>query len=238
MISTEGLADVFVKVADTLVDEFDLVEFLHDLAVHGAVISERPSVGIMVTDVQGTLHHLVASNHDVEALELLQLGSSEGPCLDCFRTGQAVAHPDLTDATDRWPTFAPRAIEVGFGSVHTFPMRLRSRVIGALNIFGTAPGSMDDETTRIVQALADVATIAILQERAIQRADLLAEQLQYALSSRTMIEQAKGAVARAFDVGIDEAFELLRHYARAHRTPLTDVAQEMLDDREAIARLR
>jgi AmiR/NasT family two-component response regulator len=110
-------------------------------------------------------------------------------------------------------------------------------VIGALNIFGTAPGAMDDETTRIVQALADVATISILQERAIQRADLLAEQLQYALNSRTMIEQAKGAVARAFDIGIDEAFELLRRYARAHRTPLTDVAQEMLDDREAIARL-
>lgn len=238
MIDSSRIADVFVQVADTLVEEFDLVEFLHQLAAHGAAIAERPSVGIMLTDPQGVLHHLAASTHDVEVLEVLQLSREQGPCLDSIRTGRASSHHDLSLEAERWPVFVPEALALGFRSVQTFPMRLRERVIGALNIFGTETGGLDDEVARVVQALADVATIAILQERAVARSDLLATQLQHAFTSRTTIEQAKGALSRVLGIGVDEAFELLRREARSRRVRLTDLAHEILDDREAISRIQ
>jgi GAF domain-containing protein len=228
MISTERLSDLFVEVADTLVDDFDVVDFLHNLTVHAADISGAGAVGLMLADQQGHLQFMSASNPNGEELELFQLQNVEGPCLDCFATGQPVANADLVEAVDRWPVFAPRALELGYRAVHAFPMRLREQTIGALNLFGTASVVFDPSEVRVVQSLADVATIAILQEGRINRAEALTEQLQSALNSRIIIEQAKGAVSAIAGVAPDEAFELLRRHARSSSQRLVDVAQGVL----------
>lgn len=191
-VVSKQLARVFVEVADTLVDDFDLVEFLQM----------------------------------TELLELFQVQAQEGPCQDCYRGGVPVVNADLRDATDRWPQFAPRAVAGGFRSVHAFPLRLRGDVIGALNLFSTAPGRMDALDLAVIQALADVATIGLLQERTIRRSEVLSEQLQVALNSRVVIEQAKCAVAQLYDRSVDEAFELLRTYSRRHRLRLGEVARQ------------
>jgi GAF domain-containing protein len=229
MISTERISDLFVEVADTLVDEFDVIDFLHNLTVHAAGISGADAAGLMLTDQMGHLRFMAASNPNGETLELFQLQNSEGPCLDCFTTGEPVVNADLAHAADRWPTFAPRAIQLGYQSVHAFPMRLRDHIIGALNLFGSADAFFDATDVRVVQALADVATIALMQERTIRRAEELTEQLQSALTSRVVVEQAKGAVAALRGITTDEAFELLRSRARSSQKRLVDVAQAVLD---------
>jgi len=231
MISAERISDLFVEVADTLVDEFDVVDFLHNLTVHAAGISGADAAGLMLTDQVGRLQFMAASNSTGETLELFQLQNSEGPCLDCFTTGEPVVNADLAHAS-RWPIFAPRAIQLGYQSVHAFPMRLREHIIGALNLFGSEHARFDAADVRLVQALADVATIALMQERTIRRAEELTEQLQGALTSRVVIEQAKGAVAALRGISIDEAFELLRTRARSNQRRLVDVAQPVLDERE------
>jgi GAF domain-containing protein len=230
MISTERISDLFVEVADTLVDEFDVIDFLHNLTVHAAGISGADAAGLMLTDQMGHLRFMAASNPNGETLELFQLQNSEGPCLDCFTTGEPVVNADLAHAADRWPTFAPRAIQLGYQSVHAFPMRLRDHIIGALNLFGSADAFFDAADVRVVQALADVATIALMQERTIRRAEELTEQLQGALTSRVVVEQAKGAVAALRGITPDEAFELLRSRARSSQKRLVDVAQAVLDE--------
>jgi GAF domain-containing protein len=229
MISPERMSDLFVEVADTLVDEFDVVDFLHNLTVHAVGISGAGSAGLMLTDQMGRLQFMAASDSNGEILELFQLQNSEGPCLDCFTTGSPVVNADLAHA-GQWPTFAPRALRLGFQSVHAFPMRLREHIIGALNLFGSAHSRFDEGDVRLVQALADVATIALMQERTIRRAEELTEQLQGALTSRVVIEQAKGAVAALRGISTDEAFEVLRTRARSHETRLVDVAQAVLDE--------
>lgn len=229
MISTDRISDLFVEVADTLVDEFDLIDFLHNLTVHAAGISGADAAGLMLTDQVGRLQFMAASNPNGETLELFQLQNSEGPCLDCFTTGEPVVNADLAHAAHRWPTFAPRAIQLGYRSVHAVPMRLREHIIGALNLFGSADAHFDADDLRVVQALADVATIALMQERTIRRAEELTEQLQGALTSRIVIEQAKGAVAALDGITTDEAFELLRSRARSSQKRLVDVAQAAID---------
>lgn len=228
MIAAERLSDLFVEVADTLVDDFDVIDFLHNLTLHAADISEAAAVGLMLSDQRGRLQFMAASNPSGENLELFQLQNSEGPCLECFSTGQPVVNADLLHAANRWPTFAPRAIELGYQSVHAFPMRLREATIGALNLFGTADTRFDPSEVRVVQALADVATIAILQERSVSHAEAITEQLQGALNSRVIIEQAKGAVSERAGISPDEAFEVLRHQARSSQKRLVDVAKAAL----------
>ena len=229
MISAERISDLFVEVADTLVDEFDVIDFLHNLTVHAAGVSEADAAGLMLTDQTGRLRFMAASTPNAETLELFQLQNSEGPCLDCFTRGEPVVNADLAHAAPRWPTFAPRAIELGYQSVHAFPMRLREHIIGALNLFGSTDAVFDAADVRVVQALADVATIALMQERTIRRAEELTEQLQSALTSRIVIEQAKGAVAALEGITTDHAFELLRNRARSSQKRLVDVAQAVLD---------
>ena len=231
MISAEKLSDVFVEVADTLVADFDLIDFLHQLTERAASISGAGAVGLLLADHRQTLRFMASSNESGKALELFELQHSEGPCLECFLTKEPVVNADLRHADDRWPLFAPRAIELGFESVHAFPMRLRDQTIGALNLFGTTDDHFEQGDIRIVQALADVATIAILQERSISRAEALTEQLQGALNSRIIIEQAKGALAQKEGVGIDAAFELLRDRARSTRQRIVDVAAAVLEAR-------
>jgi len=233
----EQLADVFVEVADTLVADFDVIEFLYTVARHAAEIGGA-SAGLMLSGQDGTLHHVGASSEDARLLELFQLQNDEGPCLLSFRTGSRVLVPDLSEADERWPRFADRAVAAGFAAVYAFPMRLRDQVIGGLNVFRTERRDLDDGDARLLQALADLATISLIQEQAVTRADVLTEQLQAALNSRIVIEQAKGAVARTLNVGVDEAFELLRGYARTSRRRLTDVAHDVVTSGEGPGLLR
>lgn len=238
MISMNRVAEVFVEVADTLVDDFDVVAFLHDVTKHAAEITGSSAVGVMLSDQEGQLRYMAASSEDARLLELFQLQDAEGPCLDAHRTGAEVVNTDLSTATSLWPTFAPRALDLGFGSVLALPMRLREQTIGALNIFRGRDAALGRDEARVARAMADLATIAIIQERAITRAEALTEQLQGALNSRIVIEQAKGAVARSLNVDVEVAFELLRNHARQHRRRLTDVARDVLTDDGLVARLR
>jgi GAF domain-containing protein len=237
MIRIERLADVFVDVADTLTSDFDVIDFLHTVAAHAAEVAGTSAAGLMLSDADGQLHYMGASNEEVGLLELFQVQNDEGPCLDCYRTGEAVIEVDLAQDSSRWPAFAPRALATGIHSVHAFPMRVRDRVIGALNVFGAEPGTLSSDEARVVQALADVATIAILQERALHQAEILTEQLNYALNSRIVIEQAKGAVARTFGISVDEAFELIRRRARSDRVRLTDLSYQVVESPEGPALL-
>ncbi|WP_148614305.1 GAF and ANTAR domain-containing protein [Nocardioides rubriscoriae] len=229
MIATDKLADVFVELADSLVDDFDLVDFLQRLTDHAADMSGASSVGLLLADHHGQLQFMAASNQSGKALELFQLQHSEGPCLDCYTTGEPVVNAELEQAASRWPHFAPRAIEAGFRSVHAFPMRLRDQTIGALNLFGDSQTRFAADETRLVQALADVATIAILQERSISHAEVLTQQLQGALNSRILLEQAKGALAQREGVSTEVAFSMLRKQARSTQRRLVEVAAEVLE---------
>ncbi len=229
-ISVEQLAEVFVEMADTLVDDFDIIEFLQGVTKHTSELAPATAAGLLLADHRGRLQLMAASDEQARMIELFQVQAVEGPCQDCYRQGSPVINADLSTAGDRWPQFAPRAVEAGFRSVHAFPLRLRRQVIGALNLFGSEPTHMEDADVRVVQALADVATIGLLQQRAIQHAELLTEQLQTALNSRIVIEQAKGALAQVHRCTPDEAFDLLRRWCRNHNRRLTEVAQAFTDE--------
>jgi GAF domain-containing protein len=237
-VSAERLSQIFVEVADTLVDDFDLLDFLHMLTVRTADLFGASAVGLLLADHRGELRFVAASDEKARILEIFQAQVSEGPCFDAYRSAAPVLNADLTEAGARWPEFARHALAAGFRSVHAFPMRVRQEVIGALNVFGSAAGSnLDDAEGRIVQALTDVAAIALLQERAVRRGELLTEQLQGALTSRIVIEQAKGVVAHAHGISIDAAFTALRGYARRTNRKLTDVAHAVLSDPAVIGAL-
>lgn len=230
-VSAQRLARVFVEIADTLVDEFDLIEFLQLLAGRTADLLKASPVGLLLADQHGRLEFMAASDESVKLLELFQVQHHEGPCLDAFRTGTAVVNADLRLAADRWPLFAPRAVQAGFRSVHAFPLRLRAERIGAMNVFSAEVGGrLADTDVEIIQALADIASIGLLQERAISRGERLSEQLQGALNSRIVIEQAKGAIAQARGVTVDEAFGLIRAYCRSNNLRLGEVARTITTD--------
>jgi GAF domain-containing protein len=230
-VSAERLSAIFVEMADTLVDEFDVLDFLQVLTERAASLVDAAAVGLMLADQRGRLEFVAGSTEDVRLVELFQLQNQEGPCLDAFRSGEPVVNGDLAGvAATRWPQFAPRAAAAGFLSVHAFPLRLRQQVIGAMNVFGTERGELTAAEVPVFQALADVATIGLLQERAIRRAEELTEQLQGALNSRIVIEQAKGAVAQVRGIGVDEAFAMIRSYARRNNLRLVDLAHTIVTD--------
>lgn len=237
-VSAERLSEIFVEVADTLVDDFDLLDFLHMLTVRTAGLVGASAVGLLLADHRGRLQFMAASDERARILEVFQVQASEGPCFDAFRTGEPVLNADLQSARARWPGFTRHALAAGFRSVHAFPMRVRREVIGALNVFGsTVGGNFNEADVQIVQALTDVAAIGLLQERAIRRGEVLTEQLQGALDSRIVIEQAKGAIAQATGLSVDAAFIALRGYARRTNRKLTDAAQQMLADPDNLAAL-
>src|ERR1044072_1024926 len=202
-VSAERLATVFVEVADTLVDDFDVIEFLQMLTDRVAAMFDTGEVGLMLADHRDRLNFIAASDESARLMELFQLQYDDGPCLDAFRAARPVINVNLAAAADKWPKLAPRAAEPGSESVHAFPLRLRKQVIGAMSVFGSAT-ELNETDTRIVQSLADVAVIGLLQERAIRHGEVLTEQLQTALNSRVVIEQAKGVVAQARGVNPDE----------------------------------
>lgn len=230
MIAVERLAEVFVEMADTLVDGFDVVEFLEMVTTHTSELTSATAAGLLLIDHHGRLQVMAASDEQTRLLELFQVQSVEGPCQDCYRLGSSVVNAELATAGGRWPRFAPRAVEAGYRSVHAFPLRLRNEVIGALNLFSDQPGRLEPSDERVVQALADVATIGLLQERAIRQGEVLTEQLQTALNSRIAIEQAKGALAQIHGCSTDEAFALLRTWCRRHHQRLSEVAYALTTD--------
>ena len=229
-VSRKRLAEVFVEVADTLVEDFDRLEFLRTVTMRAAELVGVAAVGLLLADPHGRLQLMAASDEKTRLLVLLQLQHHQGPCLDALAAGVEVGNTDLRRATPVWPAFAPRAAERGFRSVHAVPLRLRHRVIGVLNLFGTDAGGFEPDDVADVRALADVAAIGLLQEQAICRAGILAGRLQGALNSRVVIEQAKGALARTHDIDVDSAFTLLRGYARDRNRKLVDVARAVLAD--------
>src|SRR5512140_3155938 len=156
MLSTDRVAEVFVEFADTLVQPFDVVEFLQMVTTRAGELVDSAAAGLLLADEHGHLQFMAASEERSHLLELFQVQSVEGPCQDCYERGTPVVNADLTTAVDRWPQFAPRALALGFRSVHAFPLRLRDQVIGALNLFGTEEGDFEPGDIRIVQALADV----------------------------------------------------------------------------------
>ncbi|MDG3010890.1 GAF and ANTAR domain-containing protein [Rhodococcus sp. D2-41] len=217
-----------VAMADTLVDDYDVADLLHQLVRHCVELLDVGAAGLVFADQRGGLQVLAASSERTRLLELFQLQSNEGPCLECFRSGEPVLIADLSELAERWPSFVPEAIGEGFASVHAVPLRLRKQTIGALNLFGTQPGSLNEQDLAIARALADTATIGILQERAIARSEILTEQLQTALNSRITIEQAKGVLASAGNLDMEQAFETLRGHARRHSSRLSDIAHRIV----------
>ena len=224
----ERLAQTFVELADTLVDEFDLVEFLHILVDRCVELLDVSAAGLMLVDFRGRLQVMASSSENIRLLELFQLQNDDGPCLECYRTGQPVDHPDLASAEGRWPRFAPAATEAGFRTVHALPMRLRAEILGAFNLFHTNPHQLDSSVIQIGQAMADVATIGLIQERSLRHHETLIDQLQTALNNRIIVEQAKGVLAERRSITPAEAFDVLRAYARRHHHRLTDLATHVI----------
>jgi hypothetical protein len=233
----EWLGKTFVELADTLVADFDLIDFLTVLVERCAELLDSAEVGLALAAARGELRVMASSSERMRALELIEFQNDEGPCRDCLLSGEQVLNVRLDGAADRWPRFALQAREAGFEMVHALPLRLRHDVIGAMNIFSPEIADLSPEDVNLTQALADAATIGILQERAVKHGTDLASQLQGALNSRIVIEQAKGIVAERRQVDMDEAFALLRSYARSHRTQLSDVARNIIDHSLAPAEL-
>jgi hypothetical protein len=222
------LSDTFVDLADTMVAEFDVIDFLHLLTDRSVRLLSVSAAGVVLADPRGELRVAAASSEAAGLIELFQIQNDEGPCLDCFHAGQPVTAAGLAGPDQRWPRFAAAATRAGFGIVHALPMRLRDQVIGALNLFSAGPVLLGPADLRVGQALADVATIGLLQERHVRRAETLAEQLQAALNSRVVIEQAKGKLAERLSVDLDRAFSMLRDYARNSNQRLTEVARDFV----------
>lgn len=224
------LISAFVGLADTLVDDYDVIDVLDRLAGYSVQLLAAESVGILLADAQAALRVVASTNEQTEWMELLQLQADDGPCVECFRAGAPVNVDDLDDAAGRWPGFVAALQERGVkGSVHALPLRLRGQAIGTLNLFHGAPGPLPDADLSLGQALADIATIGILQERAIRRGEVLTEQLQAALNSRVIIEQAKGVLAQHGNLTMHAAFDRLRQYARSHNLRLTEVARQIVE---------
>ena len=232
-MDTELLSDTFVELADTMVADFDVIDFLHLLTDRSVALLAASAAGVVLADPRGELRLAAASSEEAGLLELFQLQNDQGPCLECFRTGRPVTAADLAGPAPRWPRFAAAAVHAGFATVEALPMRLRDQTIGALNLFRAEPGALDPADLRVGQALADVATIGLLHERNVRRRETVAEQLQAALNSRVIIEQAKGKLAERLSIDMDRAFTMLRDYARSSNQRLTNVARDFVNGASA-----
>jgi transcriptional regulator with GAF, ATPase, and Fis domain len=228
------LSETFVELTDTMVADFDVIDFLQVLTDRSVQLLEVAAAGLLLADPRGELRVIAASSEAARLLELFQLQNDQGPCLDCFRSGQPVSAADLTAEARRWPRFAPAAQQAGFAAVQALPMRLREQVIGALNLFRATPGAFDPAGIRIGQALADVATISLLHDRSMRHSDTINEQLQTALNSRVVIEQAKGKLAERHGLDMDQAFAVLREHARTRNLRLSDLARAFVEGTDTV----
>lgn len=223
------LARTMVELTDTLVDDFDMMVLFSTLVERCAELVGDAEVGLVLDDQRGNLRPVASSTERMGMLELFEIQSEDGPCQDAYRDGRRVANRVLDDrAGQDWPVFTPRARELGFRMVHAVPMRCRDQVVGAINVFQVVPRELAEEDVQLLQAMADTATIALLQNRAVARASELASQLQLALSTRIVIEQAKGVLAERQGIGVEEAFGRLRELAASHHERLEEVAAAVI----------
>ena len=223
------LVETFVDLADTLVDAYDVIDFMQTLAERGVELLDVTAAGIMLADGDGNLRHAACSSEKMRLVEFFELQVEEGPCFDAFREKRAIQSASPEDSDARWPRFAPHARANGYLSVSAVPMRLRSQVIGALNLFSSEPAALTADDLDVAQAMADIATIGILHERVIRDTRDLSSQLEFALESRVAIEQAKGIVAEHNKVDVDKAFGLIRRFTRDNNRLLSDTARELID---------
>jgi GAF domain-containing protein len=238
MTSEQRLARVFVELADTLVDEFDALDFLSTLTERSVELLGADAAGVILVDARGVLHVVASTSDRAQLLELLELQNDEGPCLDCLETGRPVVNVGGAESRERWPRFSAALAEVGFASAHALPLRLRDSVVGAMNLFCTADSQLSGDDVAMGQALADVATIGLLQERAVRQSGLIAEQLQTALDNRVLIEQAKGVLMASAEIEVDHAFRLMRDYSRRNNRAVKDVARQVVDRTLGVEHLR
>ena len=229
MDGPKRLAEVFVELADTLVAEFDMVDLLQTLTERCVELLHADAAGLMLADERGELRLMAATTERMRVVELLELQVNEGPCRDCFVTGKAVTNVDLAAARERWPQFTAAAVAAGFGGTHALPMRLRGRVIGALNLFTDEHVGLSDEDVAVGQAMADIATIGLIHERTLREQTVVSEQLQSALHSRVLVEQAKGVLAAQAGIRVDDAFQRMRDHARHNGLTLTAVATGIVE---------
>lgn len=235
----QQVTETFVALADTLVADYDVVDFMHLLVTQSVALLSVDAAGLLLSDQRGQLQVVATSSHQAHLLDMFELQHHEGPCWDCFVTGHPVAHvdadadgaPDSPSRDDPWPSFTSQRRNLGFRSVYAVPLRLRSQVIGALNLFRSETGAVPETDLRLAQGLADIATIGLLQERAVREQQHLAEQLQTALTTRIAIEQAKGVLAERGGLAMDDAFEVMRAYARSRNLHLTAVARDIIENR-------
>ncbi|GAA2349300.1 GAF and ANTAR domain-containing protein [Saccharopolyspora halophila] len=225
----QRLAQTFVALSDTLVDDFDVMNFLSLLTERAAELLDVTAVGVIVSDQRGGWHPAAASNEDVRLLELFASQTREGPCQDCIRDSAAAYSADLETDRARWPSFAESAAKAGFRAAAAVPMRLRRETIGALTLLNRNAVGVSQSDAELGQAFADVATVGILHQRAAARKETVSEQLQATLHHRVVIEQAKGVLAESGDLSMQNGFELLRDYARSNGQGLTDLAHSIAD---------
>ena len=226
--SEEALARAFVRLADTLASDFDVVDFLHGLSDDSVQILKAEAAGVMLADARGGLRLVASSDERMRLLELFELQGEQGPCMDAFATGQPV-QAGAADSRTRWPDFAPLAFDAGFQMMCAFPLRLRTDIIGALNLFRATDEPFTEAEMGIAKAMGEIAAIGLIQERALRERTLLTEQLQGALNSRVIVEQAKGMLAEYLRVTTDNAFQMLRTYARDNNRKLSAVARDVID---------
>jgi HPt (histidine-containing phosphotransfer) domain-containing protein len=222
------VTQAFVSLANSLVDGFDVVDLLSGLSADCARLLDIASAGVLLADRRRVLHVVAASSEATRNLELFQLQRDQGPCLDCYRYGAPVSVPDLSEHAERWPHFVEAAVAAGFASVHAVPMRLQDNVLGTLGLFGRRVGALTEEDLNLAQALAHVGSVAIVQGTAVADTAAIAEQLQNALRSRMVLEQAKGLIAQLGDLDMDQAFRVLRGYARDRNQRLADTARAVV----------
>jgi transcriptional regulator with GAF, ATPase, and Fis domain len=227
-VREQRLAEVFVELADTLVEEFDVVDFLQTLTERCVELVDTDAAGLMLDDQRGNLQVIAYTHESARLLELFELQRAEGPCLDCFATGEAITNVDLAASRSRWPVFTEAAMGSGFAYSHALPLRLRRQVLGALNLFTVERTELTGDHLAVAQGMADIATISLLHERALSDQVLLAEQLQTALHSRIMIEQAKGVLSARAEISVGEAFSRMRTHARRTGQQLTSVAEAVV----------
>ncbi|ALG06988.1 GAF and ANTAR domain-containing protein [Kibdelosporangium phytohabitans] len=227
-VRQQRVSRTFVALADTLVTDFDIADALHMLVERVVELLSVSAAGVILVAPDGSLEVMASSTQRAELLELFAVQTEDGPCVDCVRTGSPVNCADIPDKGQQWPRFAAAAQECGFRAVHAVPMRLRHQVIGVLTLLNTETGVLHDEDLQLGQALADIATIAILQHRAIEHSERVTGQLQSALDTRIVIEQAKGILAERGAVTPDEAFGRLRAHARAHQQRMTDLSRAVI----------
>lgn len=230
MARERRMAEIFVEVADSLVEDFDVIDLLHRLSARCVELLDVSAAGILLVDAHGELQLIAASDEHTRLLELFALQHAQGPCVECYRTGTARTNIDLTraDTTADWPGFAARARTTGYVTTHAIPLRLRSRYVGALNLFQTTVHRLGDDDIALAQALADVATIAILQQRTLEQSHVENGQLEAALTCRILIEQVKGVLAERWNTSVDDAFAAFRAYARPRHLRLSDLATRII----------